>query len=52
MKCKICNKKTEEIFLKKVMGTYIKDKKGKKHLVCANCQKEFNNDKEKILAKL
>jgi len=51
MKCGICGKKIEEIFLKKVIGTYIKDKKGKKHVVCANCQKELGG-KEKILSKL
>ena len=51
MKCSICGKKIEEIFLKKVIGTYIKDKKGKKHIVCANCQKELGG-KEKILSKL
>ncbi|NQV09502.1 hypothetical protein HQ529_06665 [Candidatus Woesearchaeota archaeon] len=49
MKCKSCGKKVEEIFLKKVLGTYMKDKKGKKHLVCSNCQKKFKNDKNKIL---
>ncbi|MBR9690676.1 hypothetical protein GOV08_03245 [Candidatus Woesearchaeota archaeon] len=51
MKCKVCGKKIEETFLKKIVGTYIKDKKGKKHAVCASCQKEYG-DKEKILKKL
>ena len=49
MKCKICNKKIETIYLGKILGTYIKDKIGKKHTVCSECQEKFSNDKEKIL---
>ena len=49
MKCEICKKAIEQTFLKKLVGTYIKDKKGKKHNVCFECQKKFNNDKEKML---
>ena len=51
MKCEICKKKIEEIFLKKILGTYIKDKKGKKHTICQNCQKEHKT-KEDILKKI
>jgi len=51
MKCEICKKKIEEIFLKKILGTYIKDKKGKKHTVCKDCQKEYKT-KEDILKKI
>ncbi len=51
MKCEICNKMINEIFLKKIVGTYIKDKKGKKHLVCNECQKKLGS-KEKILEKI
>jgi len=51
MKCEICKKKIEENFLKKIIGTYIKDKKGKKHTVCPNCQKELGS-KQDILKKL
>ena len=51
MKCEICNKKVEEIFLGKILGTYIKDVKGKKHIVCFECQKTLVT-KEKILEKL
>tara|TARA_Y100000310_G_scaffold266563_1_gene278097 strand:- start:280 stop:435 length:156 start_codon:yes stop_codon:yes gene_type:complete len=51
MKCKICKKNVEELFLKKIMGTYIKDGKGKKHVVCSKCQEELQS-KEEILKKL
>lgn len=45
MKCAICKSNIEETFLKKIIGTYVKDQKGKKHPVCFECQKKFNNDK-------
>lgn len=51
MKCEICKKKIEETFLKKIVGTVIKDKKGKKHFICSDCQKKHNK-KEEILTKL
>jgi len=41
MKCEICKKKIEETFLKKILGPYVKDEKGKKHAVCFECQKKF-----------
>jgi formylmethanofuran dehydrogenase subunit E len=50
MKCELCNSQIEELYLKKIRGTYIKDAKGKKHIVCSACQEKFANDKEKILA--
>jgi protein-arginine kinase activator protein McsA len=52
MKCELCKKNIEEIFLKKIVGTVIKDEKGKKHYICAECQKKENNDKTTILTKL
>lgn len=52
MKCELCKKKIEETFLNKLLGTYIKDKNGKKHAVCKDCQRQYNNDKEKILAQV
>ena len=52
MKCEICNKNIESTFMNKILGTYIKDEKGKKHAVCFECQKEFNNEKAKIVEKL
>ena len=48
MKCEICNNKIQTIFLNKLVGTHIKDKKGKKHAVCFECQSKFKN-KEEIL---
>ena len=51
MKCEICKKPVEETFLKKILGTYVKDSKGKKHVVCGDCQKEFKS-KEEVLRKL
>jgi len=29
-----------------VLGTYVKDKKGKKHAVCFECQKKFPTKEE------
>jgi len=46
MKCEICKKKVEETFLKKILGTYVKDEKGKKHVVCFECQKKFPSKEE------
>lgn len=51
MKCEICGNKISETFLKKILGTYVKDKSGVKHLVCFECQKKLKT-KEEILAKL
>ncbi|HLD33407.1 MAG TPA: hypothetical protein VJB66_01690 [Candidatus Nanoarchaeia archaeon] len=52
MNCEICKNTLEELFLKKMKGTFIKDGKGKKHIVCFDCQKKFNNDKQKMLESL
>ena len=52
MKCEICKNKIQQTFLNKILGTYIKDKEGKKHIICSECQKRFSNDKEKILEQL
>lgn len=51
MKCEICSKKIETTFLKKAIGTIVKDKKGKKHNVCNSCQATLGS-KEKIIEKL
>lgn len=51
MKCAICSRKIEETFLKKILGTYIKDKKSKKQAVCFECQKKFPK-KEDLLSNL
>ncbi len=41
LKCEICKGKLETTFLEKLLGTYVKDAKGKKHLVCPQCQKKL-----------
>ena len=46
MKCEICKSKIAETFLKKPIGTYIKDAKGKKHTVCNACQKKLSSKEE------
>ena len=46
MKCEICKKKIETTFLKKRIGTVVKDSKGKKHDVCAECQGKLPSKKE------
>jgi len=51
MKCDICGKGIEETFLEKIIGTVVKDKKGKKHFVCSKCQTQFRT-KEEVLGKL
>jgi len=51
LKCEICKGKVEETFLEKVLGTHIKDKKGKKHLVCSQCQRKFSK-KEELLKQI
>jgi hypothetical protein len=40
-----------ETFLKKIVGTIVKDKKGKKHYVCFECQKKLGS-KDNILENL
>ena len=52
MKCEICKSKIEDMYLKKIKGTYLKDEKGKKHAVCSECQRKLSNEKEKLLAEL
>jgi len=51
MKCEVCKKKLEETFLKKILGTYVKDEKGKKHCICPACQTKLKT-KEEILKAL
>ncbi|MCM2325759.1 MAG: hypothetical protein NDI94_04795 [Candidatus Woesearchaeota archaeon] len=43
MKCIICKNTIETIFLNKILGTYIKDQKGKRQVVCFECQKKFSS---------
>jgi len=46
MKCEICKKEIETTFMNKILGTHVKDDKGKKHVVCFECQKKFLTKKE------
>jgi ribosome-binding protein aMBF1 (putative translation factor) len=48
MKCEVCSSKIQTTFLGKIMGTHVKDAKGKKLIVCFECQKKFDS-KEKML---
>ena len=48
MKCNICKAKIEENFLKKIVGTYVKDKKGKKVVICPGCQRKFKTKKDML----
>ena len=48
MKCEACKSRIETTFLNKLLGTYVKDEKGKKRTICFECQKKFRS-KEEIL---
>ncbi len=50
MKCEICKKEIKRTILNKIVGTVIKDEKGKKHYICSECQKKY--PKEELLKKL
>ena len=50
-KCEICGKTVGETFLRKLIGTFVNDEKGKKHTICFECQKKFQK-KEDILKNL
>ncbi|MFO7710171.1 MAG: hypothetical protein R6V53_00210 [Candidatus Woesearchaeota archaeon] len=43
MKCTVCREKIATTFLGKILGTYVKDQKGKRQPVCPNCQRKFDN---------
>jgi len=49
-KCASCSALIEVIFLEKINGTYLKDNKGKKRVVCSACQKSMTV--EQLRAKL
>lgn len=51
MKCDICKKNVEETFLKKKLGAYVKDEKGKLRFICSECQRKLP-DKKEILKQL
>jgi hypothetical protein len=50
MKCEICSKKIETTFLGKMIGTYLKDNKGKLHNICFECQKKLKTKEELLKA--
>ncbi|MBN2567005.1 hypothetical protein JXB02_02885 [Candidatus Woesearchaeota archaeon] len=52
MKCAICKAGIGETFLKKMIGTIIKDAKGKRYPVCPACQQKHQNDKKEMLKAL
>jgi len=47
MKCELCKQSIEETFLKKPLGTVVKDAKGKKHWFCSSCH--TGKTKEELL---
>ena len=51
MRCEICKGKIGTVFLGKIMGTYVRDERGKKRAVCFECQKKFS-EKAAILENL
>ena len=51
MKCESCKAELQTTFLKKIVGTIVKDEKGKPHYFCSNCQKQLGS-REKLLAKV
>ncbi|MBN2459840.1 hypothetical protein JXB28_06155 [Candidatus Woesearchaeota archaeon] len=50
MKCDICGKKIELTFLNKPIGSYMRNSKGKKKIVCSDCQR--THSKEELKTKL
>ena len=51
MKCDICSKTLATTILNKIKGTYVKDEKKKKRVVCFECQKRLGT-KEKMQEEL
>ncbi len=51
MKCALCSSSIQTTFLGKILGTHVKDAKGKLHTFCFECQKKFPT-KAEILAKV
>ncbi len=46
MKCEICGSKIGYGILHKTKGTYVKDNKGKLHVICSECQKKYRTRSE------
>ena len=43
VKCEKCKKKINTTFLNKLVGTVVKDKKGKRHYICNECQRKYKD---------
>lgn len=43
-KCALCGEKLQTTFLEKINGTYVRDKDGKKHVVCNACQQQHKDE--------
>ncbi len=52
MKCEITKEPIQTTFLGKIIGTVIKDEKGKKHYISAKAQEQYKNNKQAILKKI
>lgn len=50
MKCSICSKSIDTTFLNKIIGTHVKNEKGKLHTICFECQKKFSSKEELLKA--
>lgn len=48
MKCEICKSEVKTLFLEKILGTYLKDGKGKQHVICFECQTKFKSKAEQL----
>ena len=50
MKCDICGVAIKKTFLEKIEGTYFRNDKGKKKVICPECQSKLTDDeiREKI----
>ncbi|MBN1275671.1 hypothetical protein JXA12_05275 [Candidatus Woesearchaeota archaeon] len=41
-RCSLCKEKVGLTFLQKPLGTWVRDRKGKQHLVCQACQRRYS----------
>ena len=52
MKCEITGEEIKRTFLGKLLGTVIKDERGKKHYISSEAQKKYGSDKVTLLSHL
>lgn len=50
MKCAITGEEIKRTFLGKIIGTVVKDSKGKKHYISAEAQKNYRTKEEMLNA--